>query len=125
MLFCGVALLLSACYYDVEEKLYPCDFDPAACDSTLVCDIVDVSYAGFVQPLLAQHCLGCHTGSGASGNVNLSGYANVLIHVNNGKLFGSINHSAGFSKMPQGGNRLPDCDIAKLKGWIDAGATDN
>ena len=38
------------------------------------------------------------------------------------KIVGAINHTTGFSAMPQGGDKLEQCDIDFLTAWIDAGA---
>lgn len=115
-----IALLLQvACYYDKEEKLYPDENDPSNCDTTLV------TYSGFIAPLLQTKCLVCHSAAASLGNVVLEGYAAAQQYASNGKLYGSVNHSAGFSPMPQGGGKLPACDIAKVKKWIDDGAPNN
>jgi hypothetical protein len=37
----------------------------------------------------------------------------------------AINHSAGYSPMPKGGNKLPACQIAKVRRWVAAGAPNN
>ena len=42
-----------------------------------------------------------------------------------GKLYGALSWSNGFMAMPQGGSKLPDCNINKIKSWIDAGAANN
>ncbi|RMG59602.1 MAG: cytochrome c [Bacteroidetes bacterium] len=122
----SLLLMLSACYYDNEQELYPCDYDPSQCEGLIdPCDTENVGYASFVQPLLAQHCIVCHQGAAASANIRLDSYAAVKTYVDNGRLFGAMNHEPGYEAMPQGGNKLPDCDLAKLKAWIDAGAVDN
>ncbi|MFN2440044.1 MAG: hypothetical protein ABR503_12650, partial [Chitinophagaceae bacterium] len=60
-----------------------------------------------------------------SGNISLGDYTSVKTQVNNGKLFGAINHAPGFSPMPQGANKMSQCDINKVKAWVDAGAPNN
>jgi hypothetical protein len=69
--------------------------------------------------------VGCHSGGNPSGGVSLTNYAEVKIPAENGSLFGSISHLDGYSKMPKGGNKLADCDINKIKSWIDNGVKDN
>lgn len=103
------------CYYDSEEELYG-----------LNCNTTNVSFAATVNTLLQQHgCLGCHSGGAPSGNVNLQGHSNVQTVALSGRLYGAISHSTGFTPMPQGGTKLNDCDIKKIKSWIDAGALNN
>jgi hypothetical protein len=112
-----LAALLNSCYRDVEEVLYP---------STGNCDTTGVTYANTVAPLLQNNgCMSCHAGPSPSGGVSLDNHAGVRAVAQNGKLYGAINHSAGFSPMPQGGSKMNVCNISKIKAWIDAGAVNN
>jgi hypothetical protein len=43
----------------------------------------------------------------------------------NGKLFGAVNHSSGYSSMPKNGNKLPQCKIDEIRIWITNGALNN
>lgn len=113
----SAVMAITGCYYDIEEELYPA--------SPLACDTANVTFAGSVQPLLQTNCFSCHTGSAPSGNINLMGYANVKTVADNGKLMGAVTHSAGFSPMPQGGNKLSDCEILIIQTWIDKGTLNN
>ncbi|MEE4178386.1 MAG: cytochrome c [Bacteroides sp.] len=106
-------LLFSGCYYDSEEYLYP---------GNTPCDTENVTYQGFVAGLMQSHCNSCHNASNPSGNVMTDTYNNLMVIVNNGKLNGAINHLSGFSPMPKGGNKLPDCDLQKIAAWIEAGS---
>jgi len=89
------------------------------------CQTVNISYESYIVPLLQTHCMGCHSAASASGGIVLAGYANVNTYAMNGRLYGSVARLNGFSAMPQGQGQLPDCDIAKLKSWIDDGAQNN
>ena len=89
------------------------------------CDTTFFTYAGAVLPTLQSSCIGCHSGTPPSGNVDLSTYANVKVVALNGKLLGVISHATGFPQMPKGGNKLPDCKITQIRKWIDAGAPNN
>jgi len=109
-------LLLNGCYYDIEEDLYP----PVG-----NCDTAGVTYSGTVVPLLQAQCVTCHGVDLASGNIKLDTYSSVKTVVDNGKLYGSISFSSGYSAMPKGGNKLNNCSIIKIKAWIDAGAPNN
>lgn len=111
-----IAVISTGCYYDVEEQLYPGG----------PCDTGNVTYLSAVAPILQNYgCISCHSGAMLSGNISLEGYNNVRAAAENGKLYGSITHSAGFSPMPQGGNKMSACDINKIKTWIDAGIPNN
>jgi len=43
----------------------------------------------------------------------------------NGKLYGTINHSPGFSPMPKGMSKMNNCQIATIKKWVDTGMPNN
>lgn len=112
-----VTSILSGCYRDNEEDLYP---------SSGTCDTTGATYAITVAPVLQAHgCISCHSGTAPSGNISLQNFASVKAVAQNGKLFGSLDHSPGFSPMPKGGNKLSACTINKIKAWIDAGALNN
>jgi hypothetical protein len=109
--------VFSGCYYDDEELLYGVN---PPCAST------NVTFSGTINPILSNSgCMNCHSGNNPSGNINLQGYDNVKTVAANGSLYGAVNHSPGFSPMPQGGNKLSPCDISKIKAWIDGGAINN
>ena len=111
------ATLVVSCYRDNEEDLYP---------GTGTCDVSNVTYAATVAPLLQSNgCIGCHSGGSPSGNISLEGYSNVRAAALSGKLYGAINHSAGFSPMPKSGAKMSACNISKIKAWIDAGSVNN
>ena len=120
ILLAGFILLLSSCYYDKEELLYPAVNSGPCTDSTGV-----ISYAQKVVPMLQQYCYSCHSGSFPSGNIAMSTYAADKVIAQNGSLYGSINHAAGFSPMPKGTPKMSNCQIVTIKKWIDAGMQNN
>lgn len=100
----------------MEQELYPAS----------ACNTENVNYADSITSILELHgCIGCHSDLLASGGVNLSNYQDVKIYVDNGRLLGSIKHEDGFSAMPQGAPKIPDCDIAKIEAWVAEGAPNN
>ena len=112
----GICLLsASACTNYNEEELYP----------KIGCEVGTVTYALTVKPILEQNCYSCHATGVASGGIILDTYTEVSKPALNGRLIGAINHSPGFKPMPQGGNKLPACDIARIKAWVQAGAPNN
>jgi hypothetical protein len=96
-------------------------------DSSLVlgCDTADVSFANDIQPIFQTHCLGCHSGGAPSAGINLSSYTGTLGPAQSGQLYGSVAHLNGYSPMPQGGAKLSDCQINRIKAWVDQGTKDN
>lgn len=113
-----LAILLSACYYDNEEELFPAQAN-VTCEATMATFVTDVS------PILVTYCTRCHRVGRTDGGVNLEGYDQVLPFVNNGSLLGSVKHEGGFNAMPPSGGMIPGCDIQKISLWIDAGAANN
>ena len=115
-----VIFSIAGCYYDSEEYLFP--------QINNQCDTTSVTYSVSIQPVLEQYCYQCHNNANASifgGNIKLEDYSDVIIRVNDGRLYGAITHQTGFSPMPKDGGMLDDCFIQKLSIWIDAGAPNN
>jgi len=110
---------VSSCYYDKEELLYWGNNVP--CTDTAG----TVSYAQKVVPLFQQYCYNCHSGSFPSGNIVMGTYTTDKAIAQNGKLYGSINHSAGYVAMPEGMPKLSNCQIAVVKKWVDSGTPNN
>ena len=89
------------------------------------CDTVNMTYSGDVKPILQANCYSCHGSGNAQGGVALDNYDGVKDQVEDGNLIGVITHAAGYPPMPQGGAKLSDCDINKIKDWINRGASNN
>lgn len=110
--------MLNSCYYDKEELLYgtsiPCT------DTT-----ASVSYSQKLVPIFQQNCYSCHTGNYPSGGIVMGSYNTEKGIALNGKLYGSVSHSSGFSPMPKGMPSLNTCQLSVIKKWIDAGMPNN
>jgi mono/diheme cytochrome c family protein len=90
------------------------------------CDSSNITYSGKVRSILQTHCLGCHTGSTATGGfIALDTYQAVKDQVDFGALQGVIEHAPGFSAMPKNSAKLSDCKITIIRKWIEAGAPNN
>ena len=111
-----MAFGLNACYYDNVEYLYP---DGGDCDTT------NISYSTDVWPVINSSCTGCHSGAAPSGNVGLENYNQIKISAENGGLLGTIRHENGWSPMPKGSSKLPECDILKITVWQNTGYPNN
>lgn len=122
LLFIFLSIIaLSGCYYDNEEELYP---------NTTECDTTSVTYSGTVLPIIRDNCFACHNTNPPSGDILLSDYASISAQAKipagqAGSLYGAISHDPNNSPMPQSAAQLSDCDIAKIKAWIDAGTPNN
>ncbi|MFN3951434.1 MAG: c-type cytochrome [Thermaurantimonas sp.] len=95
------------------------------CSEATNCDTSDVSYARDIQSVLQNYCVSCHAASAPSGGVVLNTYQGVKTVSNNGKLIGSVFHLPGFYAMPPSGIKLPDCELQKIRAWVNRGAPNN
>ena len=89
------------------------------------CDTSNVTFNAVIKPIMQNKCQGCHQGTSPGGGVNLSTYLGVQGSAIDGSLLGSIEHGSGWSAMPKNSSKLPDCDIAKIRIWVNAGAPNN
>lgn len=115
----GEQINLIAAWILQGAKDLTCDENPGGCDVT------NVTYAGFVAPLLTTYCVGCHSGGAPSGGISLNTHAGVQSVAQSGRLYGAISHATGYQPMPRGSAKLPQCTIDKVKAWIDEGAQNN
>lgn len=104
--------LLSGCYYDVEEELYP--LDPS-------CPTGVITYTAHVQQIVATNCAlsGCHVAG--TGLPNLTTYAGVKQIADNGLMRQKVIID---KTMPPAGP-LAACELRQLRTWLDAGAPEN
>ena len=87
------------------------------------CIISDtVSYAKNIAPIISTNCDGCHSTASNISGILLDSYGSLKFYAENGFLYGTITHAAGYRPMPDGGSKLSDCNIAIIKKWIDKGA---
>lgn len=89
------------------------------------CDTSNVTWQGTIKPIIQTYCKGCHTGSSPGGGVDLSYYAGVSGAAFDGSLVGTIDHLPGYNAMPKNSPKMSDCNIAKIKIWVNAGAPNN
>ncbi len=118
-LMVAILIATNSCYYDNEEYLYADPAGPGSCDTT------NVTYSGTVAPIMATYCNGCHNASSPSDGIIVDNYNDLIITVGNGSFWGSINHEAGFSPMPRNQPKLSDCNLLKIRKWLDDGAVNN
>lgn len=89
------------------------------------CDTTNVTFSGAIWPMIELNCYGCHSGTQPSGGIALVDFNSVVVQAENGKLFGTINHDAGFKPMPRNAPKLADCKIEQVKIWIEDGTPNN
>lgn len=116
LLLPALALTLSfgGCYSDNEEDLYL---------GSSTCDLTNVTYSTTVAPIFAAYCNSCHNSNNLSGNIATDSYTAVVANMS--RIKGAINHTSGYSPMPQNGNKLSDCELSKIDTWITQGMPNN
>jgi hypothetical protein len=109
-------ICLSGCYYDSEEELYGAGS----------CDTSHITYSTTITGIINNYgCLTCHSGVAPVAGFTLESYSDVKAKVLDNRLLGAINHDPGFAPMPQNLPKMSDCDITKVRLWIEAGAPNN
>jgi uncharacterized membrane protein len=88
------------------------------------CTTANMSFANDIAPIISTNCNGCHSGSSPSGGINLSNYSGVAAIAASGKLYNSVAQNGMAQAMPQT-SKLSDCNINKIKSWVDAGYPNN
>lgn len=86
------------------------------------CDTTDVTLTNSIMPIFETYCNGCHSGSVPQGDIDLTKYSGIKLTVDNGSLLGSVKHESGYIPMPEGADKLSDCNIAKIEKWVALGA---
>lgn len=114
----GVIILATGCSKKSEDQL-------STPTTPSDCDTVNMTYSSDVKPILEANCYSCHGNGNTNGGVTLDSYASVNSFAGSGDLIGVITHASGYPPMPEGGAKLSDCDINKIKDWINRGATNN
>jgi hypothetical protein len=98
------------------------DFGAKDCASTNTaltsCDTSNVNYTTHIKPLMDGFCNSCHFSGNLTG-YTLDNYNGVTAAANSTKLLPSVKFTG--DPMPQGGQKLSDCNITKIEKWIQAG----
>lgn len=97
-----------------------CDKDQVPQETTCSSEEV-VSYSSSIEPLIQQHCLGCHDLGGGSGGYVFNGHDNVSVNASD--MLDAMNAN-GLQLMPQNGP-LNDSLIALFELWICQGKLNN
>jgi mono/diheme cytochrome c family protein len=97
------------------------------------------SYSADIKPILTSYCVGCHAGSSAQlgfadslgnwGPVRLDSFSFVKDQVTSNiyNFLGDITQDPATMvlAMPEYGDTLSICNLAKIRKWITAGAPNN
>ena len=116
-IFCVISSLTS-CYYDNEEDLY----------GVSNCDIEAVSFADDILPIISDHCSSCHSGSNPSADLTLVNYSQIMesgLDTSNDGMISRIERLEGEPGLMPTNYRLEQCQINKIKAWVEQGALNN
>ena len=114
--------LLTCCYYDSEEDMYP------GVNLEVLNDTTTVTFKSTIKPLLETYCHQCHgnaTASTKGKNIYLENYSDIKLSADDGSLYGSVSWAPFYTRMPKDASMLPEIKIAQLKKWVDDGAPNN
>jgi len=102
--------LLTGCYYDNKEELYPNTFG-----NNTACDTTNLTYNNGIKALINGNCAsaGCHVPGATS--PDLSTYTGVVSNITRVKIR-AIDQKSMPASAP-----LPLCELSKLTAGINAG----
>lgn len=112
-------VLVSACYYDHEEELYPILPDNSVCDTS------NVTFQTTIQPIIQVNCAGCHGNTNPEAGLSLTTYASIKATAESGKLVARIKGLGVNIMPPPPANPLGSCAITQIDAWISAGSPNN
>ncbi|MDB5201543.1 MAG: hypothetical protein JWQ27_952 [Ferruginibacter sp.] len=110
----AMGMLIPGCTNNKEELLY-----------AQPCDTSAVTYSAVIQPILRENCYSCHSTGSSTVPFDLNTYSLVRTRAANGSLWGSVSHNGTFIAMPQNAPKLSDCNLAKIKKWLNDGFPNN
>lgn len=87
------------------------------------CDTTKFNYQADIAPIILNNCgsAACH----GSGTRVLTDYNGIKPFALDGSLIGAITHSVGYKPMPTAVSSLSNCQITKIKKWVNNGAPNN
>jgi hypothetical protein len=94
-----------------------------SCQSS--CDSTDVRYSTTVRTIIDANCRTCHSGTSPVGHHDLTQFAVLRARALDGTLVAAITHTGPRPMPPTLSAKLNDCDIAKIRKWVVAGAPQN
>jgi hypothetical protein len=114
-----VAVAFTSCTYDKIEVGKP----------VISCDTTNITYSGTIKAIISTNCSfasDCHAQNGA-GNGYLDNYNVLKGKIDNGVFKSRVLTPDGGMPPGYGSSKgaLSDCDLIKLKIWVDKGAPNN
>jgi hypothetical protein len=102
---------LSNCTFENEEEFFVQD----------TCDTTGITYDSLTY-IFSGICANCHNSDFTyRDGIVMDSLEKVRASINTGLVWKAINHEEGVSNMPRGLPKLSDCELKKIRAWIDAG----
>lgn len=120
--------LLKSCALALLTVFFGCSKSNEAdlqSEAGMVCDTTNTSFSSEIAPVLQDNCNFCHSTASALAGIVTDNYNSVKTLANKGPLLGTITHDASYVPMPLGRSKLSNCDINKIRAWINAGTPNN
>ena len=102
-------IIFASCAKDNEDDL-----------TISTCDTINMTYAS-VDSVFADNCNSCHNQNYKSGGIRTDIYSELVTIAESGELLGAITHQGGFIPMPYNRSKMSDCEISKIRNWINEG----
>ncbi|MFY7900948.1 MAG: c-type cytochrome [Chitinophagaceae bacterium] len=123
-------LLLLAVCFSLLAVLYSCQYkkEAIAYPAPATCDTAVVRYSVEIKNIIAANCNSCHAanvGNSQGGGYILDSYNALRPYAQSKLVLNVIQRNSGFSPMPKNAAKLSDCDIAKVRIWIQNGFPNN
>jgi hypothetical protein len=110
-IFILTTLLNISCTFESEEDLI----------KDVECDTTNIIYSDLTH-VFSDICTTCHNSSSTfKEGIIMDSYENVVSSINSGPVWKAINHEEGVTPMPYQQEQLPECDLKKIRAWIDNG----
>lgn len=94
----------------------------------VTCDSLNSKYSVQVKNIISANCYSCHAtpvATALGGGIVLDTYNGLNFWATNGILLDNITQVPGSNPMPKNAAKLSDCDIAKIRVWINSGSPNN
>lgn len=108
--FLAIISISISCTFESEEDL-----------AEQTCDTTDIVYSDLTHVFI-DICANCHNSTSTfQEGIVLDSYENVVSTINTGPVWKAINREGGVTPMPYQQEKLPECDLKKIRAWIDNG----
>ena len=114
--FNGFILVLWACKHEAKDEITPTIIETP-------CDTI-VAYKNIIR-IMDLHCNNesCHSEATKAGDIALEQYEDIKKHTLSGDIYHTVTLPTDDELfMPQGSEKLSDCEIQQIKIWANNGA---